>query len=296
MPPAAPARWSWRIKRCLLGALFACSSAWAAFEVSGSGARVAALGGAFGAGVDAAEGVWSNPAGNARVHKWRVGTTHVLLYPGLDESPALSALAASSPLAGGGLQLGISALAAQDWQEQVAVVGYGRGVHPRLALGLDARTGGWKTTGLSHRSWSLDAGGIYEVGWVHPRLYVRLGLVLRELRRAELASEGRAEAPRGFTLAASFTTGQQQLVVDVERRSGQQWVRAGCETPLSTLGGMRFRVGGSASSGDWKSGDLSVGIGHHWRQWHFDFAYTYPLGPGTGLGGVHRLSLGYRQP
>ncbi|MBI2501959.1 MAG: hypothetical protein HYW07_01850 [Candidatus Latescibacteria bacterium] len=279
--------------------LFACSAACAAFEISGGGARTAALGGAFGAGADATEGIWINPAGNARVHKWRVGTTHVLLYPGLEDSPALNTLAASSPVGGGALQLGVSGLSARDWQEQVAVVGYGRGVHPRVALGGDVRMGGWKTVGLSHRAWSADVGGVYEAGWIHPRLYLRLGLALRELTRANLAAGGQAagRSPRVMALAACLSTREQrQLVVDVEMRGGRTLIRAGYETLVADLAGMRLRVGGSAFPGNWEGGEMSMGIGHNWRQWHFDFAYTYPLGPSSGLGGVHRLSLGYRQP
>lgn len=299
MPPAVLARWSWRIKT-LVGwlLLVGASAAHGAFEVSGSGARTAALGGAFGAGVDAVEGIWINPAANARGARWQAGTTHVLLYPGLEDSPSINVLAVVAPVAGGGLQVGFSALGAEDWQEQVEVVGYGRAIHPRLALGGDVRSGGWRTEGLSHRAWSADLGGIYEVGWFRSRHYLRLGLVMRDLLRSSQAAGGQAEAkpPRAYILAASLGTGAQQVLADVERRAGRTQLRAGYENAVQSLGGMRLRLGVSAFTSAWDGGDLSAGIGHGWKGWHLDFSYTYPLGPSGALGGVHRLSLNYRRP
>lgn len=298
MPPAVPARWSWRIKPLIGWLLIWASAAFGAFEVSGSGARTVALGGAFGAGVDAAEGIWINPAANARGARWQAGTTHVLLYPGLEDSPSLNALALVAPVAGGGLQVGFSALGAEDWEEQVGVVGYGRVLHPRLALGVDVRSGGWQTEGLSHRAWSADVGGIYEAGWIHSRHYLRLGWVMRDLWRSSQAAGGQAGAkpPRAFTLGASLGGEAQQVLVDVERRAGRTQLRAGYESTLSGTGGMHLRLGGSTFSSDWKGGELSGGIGHRWRGWRLDFSYTYPLGPSGVWGGMHRLSLGYRRP
>lgn len=299
MPPAVPARWSWRIKT-LVGWLLVlgASAAHGAFEVNGTGARTAALGGAFGAGVDAAEGLWINPAANARGVRWQAGTTHVLLYPGLENSPSLNALALVAPVAGGGLQVGFSALGSEDWEEQIGVVGYGRAVHPRLALGGDVRSGGWQTEGLSHRAWSGDLGGIYEVGWLRSRYYLRLGLVMRDWWRSSLAAGGQAEAkpPRAYILAANLGIGAKQVLVDVERRAGRLQLRAGYEETVRSLGGIQLRVGGSAFTSAWDSGDLNVGMGYGWRGWHLDFSYTAPLGLSGALGGVHRLSLNYRRP
>jgi hypothetical protein len=298
MPPAVPARWSWHIK-ALVGwlLLISVSAAQGAFEVTGSGARTEALGGAFGAGVGAAEGIWINPAANARGVRWQAGTTHALLYPGLEDSPSLNAVVLVAPVAGGGLQAGFSALGVEGWEEQVEVVGYGRAVHPRLALGVDVRSGGWQTGELSHRAWSADLGGIYEVGWLRSRSYLRLGLVMRDLLRSSLAAGGQAEAkpPRAYILAASLGTEFKQMLIDVERRAGRIQLRAGYEETVRSLGGMQLRVGGSAFTSAWDSGDINAGIGYGWREWHLDFSYTSPLGLGGALGGVHRLSLSYRR-
>lgn len=297
MPPAVLVRWSWPINPLVGWLLIWTSAVYGAFEVSGNGARATALGGAFSAGVEAADGIWINPAANARGTGWQAGTTHVLLYPGLEESPALNALALSVPVAGGAAQAGFSALGADDWEEQVAAVGYGRALHPRLALGVDVRSGGWQTAGLSHRAWSADLGAIYEAGWVHSRHYLRLGLVMRDLLRTSQAAGGQAEArpPRTIALGAGLGGETQLLLIDVERRAGRTQLRAGYESAIPGAGGTQIRLGGSGFASDWKGGDLSAGIGCRWRQWQFDFSYTYPLGPDGAFGGMHRLSLGYKR-
>lgn len=287
----------WHISCLFLGSLLVgVAPAGAAFEITGQGAQSTALGRAFAAGVKTTEAVWFNPAGNARLQKWRVGTTHALLYPGLDQSPSLNGLAVAGPLKGGGLQAGLSFLNAEGWHEQVAILGYGRALHPRVALGSGLRTSAWKAGDLSRRIWSLDLGGTYEVGFVHPRVYVRLGLVAKNLNRANIAAEGQAtgKTPRKWVMATSISLGEQRLLIDVERRDGRTEVRAGYEARTVSLGGARFRMGGSALGPGWSGKELNAGIGHNWKQWYFDYAYTYPLRL-SELGGMHRLSVGYRQ-
>lgn len=287
----------WRTSRLFLGwvsLLVNLTPGHAAFETAGRSAHPAALGGAFTAGVDAAEAVWFNPAGNARAQKWRVGITHSLLYPELEESPSLNVLSAARPLGRGGLQVGLSALSAEDWREQVAIVGYGRALHPRVAVGGSLRTGSWETGDLSHRSWSLDLGGIYEVGWVHSRVYVRMALVAKNITRANISAGGRAagQTPQSIVLATSVNLAHHQVLAEVERRGGRAEVRTGYESRAPN--NVKFRLGASALASSWEEGELDVGIGYSWKRWHIDFAYSYPLQL-TGLGGIHYLSLGYYQ-
>ena len=46
-----------------------------------------------------------------------------------------------------------------------------------MALGGVLRTSAWQAGDLSRRVWSLDVGGTYDVGYVHPRVSMRLGLL-----------------------------------------------------------------------------------------------------------------------
>ena len=95
-------------------------------------------------------------------------------------------------------------------------------------------------------------------------------------------------------MAASVGFAGQQILIDVERRDGRTEVRAGYETRTVSLRGARFRMGGSAYGSDWSGGKLNVGIGQNWKEWHFDYAYSYTLRL-SGMGGMHRLSVSYWQ-
>lgn len=282
-------RTSWLLLACAL-------PAGAAFEFTGRGARSTALGGAFAASVRTAEAVWYNPAGNARQKHWRAGSTHALLYPGLDRSPTLNGLAVAGPLKDGGVQAGLSFLAADGWREEVLALGYGRALNDRLALGGGLRASAWKAGDLSHRAWSLDLGGTWEVGFVHPLVYLRVGLAARGLNGANFAAGGQAagEEPRSVVLAASISMAGRELLIDLERRDGRSELRAGYETRTVSLNGARFRVGGAALGSNLADGELNVGLGHDWKDWNFDYAYSYPLQV-TGMGGTHRFSVGYRR-
>ena len=277
--------------------MLACAlPAGAAFEFTGRSARSTALGGAFVASVRTAEAVWYNPAGNARQERWRAGSTHALLYPGLDRSPTLNGLAVTGPLKNGGLQAGLSFLNADGWREEVIALSYGRALNDRLAFGAGLRSSAWKADDLSHRAWSLDLGGTWEVGFVHPLVYLRVGLVACGLNGANFAIGGQAagEEPRSVVLAASISMAGKELLVDLKRRDGRNELRAGYETRTVSLNGARFRVGGTALGSNLTSGELNVGLGHDWKDWDFDYAYSYPLQV-TGMRGIHRFSVGYRR-
>jgi hypothetical protein len=237
-----------------------------------------------------------NPAGSARVQKKGVGTTHALLYPGLDESPTLNALAANFPLRGGGAQVGLSVLGFEDWSEQVLVAGYGRPLHPRVSVGASIASRDWQVGRLSRRAWGLDLGGVYEAGWVLPRAYVRLALVLKNLNRPNLsaAGHGAGRTPVGVVAGASIEDAHQRILLDLERDGDYTRIRVGYENRPAGWGGTRFRLGADALFAPWENREMDVGLGHNWRQWHFDYAYSYPLRL-EGLGGIHRVSIRWMQ-
>lgn len=266
----------------------------AAFEFVGGGARSQALGGAWGAGIDEAESVWFNPAGNGRLGDLRISSSHALLYPGLDQALVLNSLAAAVPVGGGALQMGLSTLDFTDWRERVGVLAYGRALHPRVSLGGAIRSSGWSTTGLSHRTWDADVGATYEVGWLHRGVYLRLAGVVANITRANISSGGydAGQTGRQVVLAAALQVERQEIYVDLQRRDGLTRVRVGYETRAATLGGLHLRLGTTALSDSWDLSDVGLGFGHNWKQWYLDYAYTYPLQL-TELGGMHRLGFGY---
>jgi hypothetical protein len=134
------------------------------------------------------------------------------------------------------------------------------------------------------------------VGFVHPLVYLRLGLVAKGLNGANIAVGGQAagEEKRAVVMAASLSMAGKEVLIDIERRDGRTEFRAGYETRTVSLNGARFRMGGTAMGSGFDAGELNVGLGQDWEQWHFDYAYSYPLHL-SGMGGVHRFSIGYRR-
>ena len=271
-------------------------SARAAFEIAGGGARSTALAGAFTAVGDDPESVWFNPAGSARVSGMGFASTHALLYPQLDDGPSLTVLSAHFPLRGGSLQTGISLLGNDEWSEQVFIAGYGRSLHPRIALGGQVASLGWQSGDLSRRTLRIDLGTAYEWGWISHQAYVRLALTLGNLNRANIAASGHGagRSPLKGVIAASVDMQHQRLLVDLLRQGGDSELRLGYETRPEGWAGIEFRTGGSLLVSHWDHGELDAGLGHAWRDWHFDYAYSYPLTLG-GFGGTHRLGVRWLQ-
>ncbi|MEE2659870.1 MAG: hypothetical protein VX733_15285 [Candidatus Latescibacterota bacterium] len=269
----------------------------AAFEVVGGGARSAGLGSAFAAAVGAVESVWFNAAGNARSLRNQAGVVHTVLYPGLNDAITLSSLAASGRLAGGNAQLGLSSLNGLGWEERVYLVGYGRPVHPRVALGANVRSVGWDAGSLSQRAVDVDIGAIYEAGWVRPDLYLRFAAVAGNLTVGNISAEGHSggDVSRGWVLAMTATSGPHTVLADVDRRRGRSEIRVGLETRGYYTPGLTARLGASAVSAGWQGKELNAGFGYRWASLQFDYAYSYPIEL-SGLGGVHRMGFTYRRP
>ena len=225
-----------------------------------------------------------------------VGSTHALLYPGLDKSLSLNVLSAHFPLGRGGAQVGLSVLEYEDWSEQVLIGGYGWSIHPRVAVGGNVASMGWQVSDLSRRTFRIALGGAYEVGWVSHQAYVRLAVTVTNLTRANVAASRHrsGRTPLGGVVAASIDVGRQRLLLDLQREGRDNQIRVGYETRPQGWAGVQFRMGGNALVSQWDGGELDAGLGHAWREWQFDYAYSYPLTL-DGFGGIHRVSVRWLQ-
>ena len=203
-------------------------------------------------------------------------------------------MAAAVPVGFGSVHVGVSMLDFSGWKEQTAAVGYGKGFLERFAAGGTVRFSGWWAEDLSHRSVSLDIGGTYEVGWILPEVYLRMGAVLSNVNRANISAGGYAagQTPMGAVLGASISMDHEEILVDFEHRGGYSQVRLGYETRELGWGGARLRFGMIALSAK-ELGELDAGFGRIWNQWNLDYAYALPMFSTGGLGGIHRLSIGY---
>lgn len=283
----------------MLALVLACcvapSPARSAFEFAGEGARSLGQGGACVAGVGAVEYLWHNPAANARVSHLGLSATHARLYPTLDADLNLSALGAVVPAGAGVVHAGLSTFGMDGWKEQVAALGYGWAPHERVALGSTLWSMGWDAGALSKRAWRWDLGLTYDVGWVRPETYLRLGCVLEGLIRSNLAAGGQkaGETPRQAVLGLSLDVGLDAVLFDVELGPERTAMHAGYVSRIAQLRDAELRLGASALANGWHGREVDIGVGRAWPRWRADYAFTYPLQV-TGLGGTHWLSLAYQ--
>jgi hypothetical protein len=267
----------------------------AAFDIIGWGARSSAVGGAFNAGTDDPETVWYNPSAINRSARLQATATYVLLYPGLEEAPTLSSLGLLLRVRRGSVRYGFSVLHAEGWTEQAVVTGYGYPLTSRLAIGVDLKGLRWKAGDRSHTIWSLNTGVMYETGWFNPTTRLRAAVLVKDINSPNLSVRGAGGgklSARG-AVAIMLTVGDQTVSLDMEPGGSVAEVRFGYETPMKSLEGATLRLGGRMNAVTFDSGELDAGFGYAQHGLQIDYAYTYPLLI-SDIGGVHRVSVGYR--
>lgn len=263
----------------------------AAFEVGAGGAYTTSLGGAFSAGVESAEAVWFNPAAAAKIRTARATSTHGVLFAALPESPSINSGAVVWPSEWGTAQVGYWRLGADKWSESSLLMGWARSVHPRLALGAQLNTSGWRSGKYGRRYWGGNIGGLYEVGWLTPHAYMRLSFVLANLGVSRESANGRLTGQRGrsYTAGMQVATTERLLLIDVEGQDDEWQVRAGYEAKVRA--GLMLRVGASVFSGDTLNRTWHTGLGYEWKNVHFDYAFSHSVDLGS-FGATHRFAVG----
>jgi len=256
---------------------FAVIPADAAFEVIGLSARTVALGYATIAEGQDATGIWGNPAKRETdVNNGMWSTTHGILFPGIDEAPTVSSLTGAIPFFGGIAQLGWSSLNSPLWSEQVAVLGFGRSINSRFSLGGSVLSANWSAGSLTHRGWDGMLGMLYEVGWILPRVYMRIGLSAENILSNSISiaagGVGRRTKMRG---SFSLNSRTQRVLFGFENsRYGTLW-RIGYEIATTGWGMILVRSGITVDVVQQHLRELSLGFGHKWRRVQFDYALVY---------------------
>lgn len=258
---------------------------------TGAGAYSTALGNAFSAGVESAEGVWFNPATSARLRLPRVAITQGALYSGLSDRPSISAAAGVWPRRWGTLQAGFSGLWADDWAESQWLLGYGRVLHPRLSVGAQLRTASWSSGRYGQRRWLATVGALYEAGWVSSRSYVRFSAVVANIGRPDSKSARASGMPaRSHTLGMQVRNATRALLLDLVEQGGDWQARCGYESVLRAE--LKLRLGATVLRGDTVNKTGHIGLGYEWKNVHFDYAFSrsYDL---NDFGADHRFGIGY---
>lgn len=271
----------WHIdRRVLANALFIFFTvipAGAAFEVIGLSARTVALGYATIAEGQDPTGIWSNPAKRENdINNGMWSTTHGILLPGVDQAPTVSSLTGAMPFFGGVAQVGWSSLNSPVWSEQVAALGFGRSISSRFSLGGSVLSANWSAGTLSHRGWDGMLGVLYEVGWILPRVYMRMGLSAENLLSNSVSVAAGAMGRRAKTQGSfSLDLRSQRLLFGFENsRYGTLW-RIGYEIATTGWGMILVRTGITVDLVQRHLRELSFGFGHKWRRIQFDYALVY---------------------
>ena len=262
----------------------------AAFESDEWGAHSAAMGGAFSAHVGTAEGNWFNPALAASMQVKMFTSTHVQLFTGVPEGLKRNLGGGVVPTKYGGFTLGLTQFGEGGYKEQVFEMGFARELHDRFSLGFQLGNQGWEFEKWKRSDWSVSIGGIYEVGWITPHTYARIGMVAEGLGR-NLRSVGRltGHRPSSYVVAFEIRPEQQIFAVELEKTRNEWELRAGCETPL--VGDWALRFGGNVLFADSLNRTASVGLGYDWDSIRFDYAYTYSYDL-SSFGATHRIGIG----
>lgn len=266
------------------------------------GARAAAMGGAYVALADGAEGVFWNPAGLARVQGTQVIGSHMESFEGLKHDQ----FAIAGENLGGGLAGSIRAMYSQAIDERDALgnligtfgvhdlefqLGYGRHVSEDVTLGLGVQAVRERIADQGATTWSGSAGAAWQ-----PRAWksVRLGLSAQHLGpAAHYDFGGQQGAPVALPAAlqggASWTRQLEHglgLTAALDARAAQ-----GRQGVLSLGGELASDTGASLRLGARQGDDLSnFGAGMGWKRGTFRIDYAW-VPSKLDLGDTHRFSF-----
>ena len=265
-------------------------ASFAAFEVEQWGAHSAAMGGAFSAHVGTVEGSWFNPALAASMQVKMFTSTHVQLFRGVPGGLGQNLGGVVVPTKYGGFSLSFGQFGDSGYNEQIFEIGFAKKIHDRLSLGFQLGNEGWFYDTWERRDWSASVGGVYEVGWITPGTYARIGLVARGLGSDTRDLRGlTGQHPSRYVVALEVRPDQQIFAAELEIERDELEVRIGCETPL--VGDWKLRFGGNVLSADTLNRTASIGIGYTWTSIRFDYAYTHSYDL-SSFGATHRIGIG----
>ena len=270
-----------------------------------SGARAAALAGAYTSLAQGAEAVFWNPAGLQGTRGVELMATHVELFQGMRDDQFVVA----GRHFGGGLAASVRAQYTEAIPERDAIgnligtfgshdlefaVGYGRPIAPGLTLGANAKYIRERIANASAGTYAFDVGA----GWEAGPAGLRLGFAALNLGpSAAFTIDGTKGAPvplptafqsgvsYAVPLSATLTLGGALEGRFTNGRTGVGLVGAELTAPGA---GAALRLGWRAND---TSSSLSVGAGYTLRAVRLDYAFV-PFK--DDLGDTHRFSLAAR--
>ena len=286
--------WPIKMKRLIVALIFAlCLKpvvCVAAFEVNQWGAYSAAMGGAFSAHVGATEGSLLNPAVAASIRVKSFSSTYVQLFSGVPGGLKQSSGGGVVPTLHGGAIVNYARFGDGAYSEQTLGIGFARQFHERVSIGFRLGNEGWEFRNLGRRDWSLDVGGLYEVGWITAHTFARLGLVAKGLGSTTKDSgKLTGHRPSRYVVALELRPDQQVFATEIETDREYWEVRLGCETRL--IDDLMLRVGGNMFFDDSVNRTANIGLGYTWNSIRIDYAYSNSYDV-SSFGATHRIGIG----
>jgi tetratricopeptide (TPR) repeat protein len=307
--------------------LLSVTSARAAFDEIGAGARAPGLGDAFTALADDAYALHYNPAGLAQMDRSEMSASYSKLYTGLTDGSDLGAsqLLYAHPLASGRrgtYAIGWDRFALSGlYTEQTLALGYGRSVKDfesggKLMLGLNAKylshsfasspeaasACSGVTCGAngsdpllsgktSKTSIDTDLGVLYRF----PRRF-QMGFMIQHANSPDVGFSGGDKLNRLMKLGLAYKSIWLSLVGEVrEVKSAaggtDHELIVGAERYFPTLDYGQFGVRGSVGLGssDWKQ--MTFGASYRINKIQFDYGYLLPIGGISEQSTSHRLAM-----
>lgn len=261
-----------------------------------TGARPAALGGAYAAAADDAEALAYNPAGLAAVKRHEAAFTHLAQFSGVTAQSL--AVALRQGLGFSVLTVGHgpaqrttlsnpsgSGLGEFRGRDTAVGAGYGRAVGAGLSLGLGLKYIRSQLDSYSAGAAAVDAGALYRPGAAPP---LTLALAVQNMGGTVRFQSQSEELPLKLRAGAAWTErwGKASALLAFEAvkpRRGQVEPAAGLEVRPAPALALRLGYHGRNDAGM----ALTAGVGASAGSWRGDYAFV-PFG---ALGNAHRLSV-----
>ena len=320
------------MKRILAAGAFilalAASSAQAAFEDLGAGARAPGLGNAFTALADDVYAIYYNPAGLAQLDRPQFSTAYTRLLMGLSDGTNLSLmqLAYAYPFKNGRqgtLGIGYQEYSAGTlYSERTIHLSYGRLLWrrdsgSRLFGGLSLKQLTHSFGSSPEASNACDQGNcVYgpdpvlsgansksaydaDVGFIYrfPRRF-QLGLAVMHINQPDVGFAGPDKLPMSTRFGVAWKSLWMSLMGEVRQEQGptgstNRDLILAAERFFPTLTAGQFGLRGSLGYGTSDFEQITLGLSYRINKIQMDYAFMMPLAGVEGTAGTHRVSLGW---
>ena len=289
------------------------SSATAAFEDIGAGARPVSMANAFTAVADDVHSVYYNPSGLAAVRNLQVASAYGKLFVSLSDGSDLgdTNLAVAYPLKKGTLGAAIKSFSLNGWYDENQIsLAYGRPLgkfsaglalrslslryHPETGYAENAlddtgvaysELGGAEPDPLFAKGKSKSAFSI-DIGIIKRYERYSFAFVAQNVNKPDMGINESYKIPMRYKLGSVYKCDRHFLTLDIVKEENHNDFRFGVEfmphPALCLRSGLEF--------GD-KLSNFSAGFGYRMNIFSFDYAFTFPLSGIEETLGTHWMGI-----